>query len=248
VYAAGDTKAGVQTAAFNLPNDERVVKEKGTKRVMLKNVQQAKFDKVLRPIAAQALDPAQLPDLSFDAFFTHILAHELMHGLGPHNIRIQERATTPRLELQEVYSAIEEAKADITGLWALQYLIDKGVVDKAMEKPLYTTFLASAFRSIRFGIDEAHGRARRLQLNVLLDAGAFKVDPKTGKFAVDFRARPGRRSEPDARPADHRGRRRQGEGASDARPLRGPAAGSAAHARALESVPVDIEPLFATQP
>ena len=133
VFSSGEGNSGVQTAAFNLPNDERVVKEKGSKRVMLKNVQEAKFNKTLIPISSVVLDQAQRSDLSFDSFFTHILAHELMHGLGPHNITVGGKQTTVRKQLQELYSAIEEAKADITGLWALQYLIDKGVVEKSME-------------------------------------------------------------------------------------------------------------------
>ncbi len=184
VFTSGDANRGVQTAAFNLPNDERVVKEKGSKRVMLKNMQEAKFEKVLVPIAAVALPEGDRKDLSFDAFFTHILMHELMHGLGPHNITVAGRATTVRQEMKEVGSTLEEAKADISGLWALQYLLDKGVVDKAMERPMYTTFLASCFRSIRFGLTEAHGRGIALQLNTLIDAGAFKVDPD-GTFTVD---------------------------------------------------------------
>jgi len=184
VFTAGDANRGVQTAAFNLPNDERVVKEKGSKRVMLKNVQEAKFQKVLVPIAAVALPAADRKDLSFDAFFTHILMHELMHGLGPHNVTVAGRASTVRQEMKELGSTLEEAKADISGLWALQYLIDKGVIEKAMERPMYTTFMASCFRSIRFGLTEAHGRGIALQLNSLLDAGGFKVNPD-GTFVVD---------------------------------------------------------------
>ena len=184
VFTAGDANRGVQTAAFNLPNDERVVKEKGTKRVMLKNVQDAKFNRVLVPISKVALRAADQKNVSFEAFFTHILMHELMHGLGPHSITIDGRATTVRQELKETYSAIEEAKADISGLWALRELADRKLIDPAILKTMYTTFLASAFRSIRFGINEAHGRGIAVQLNYLLDAGAFTVQPG-GAFAVD---------------------------------------------------------------
>jgi tetratricopeptide (TPR) repeat protein len=184
VFAAGDGNRGVQTAAYNLPNDERVVQEKGTKRVMLKNMQDAKFNRVLVPISKVALSAADQRNLSFDAFFTHILMHELMHGLGPHNITVGGRATTVRQELKETYSAIEEAKADVSGLWALQQLADRKLIDPAIARTMYTTFLASAFRSIRFGINEAHGRGIAVQLNYLLDAGAFKVMPG-GTFAVD---------------------------------------------------------------
>ena len=184
VFTAGDANRGVQTAAFNLPNDERVVKEKGTKRVMLKNMQDAKFNRVLVPISKVALRAADQKNLSFEAFFTHILMHELMHGLGPHNIAPAGRATTVRQELKETYSAIEEAKADISGLWALRELADRKLIDPSITKTMYTTFLASAFRSIRFGINEAHGRGIAVQVNYLLDAGAFTVQPG-GTFAVD---------------------------------------------------------------
>lgn len=184
VFTAGDANHGVQTAAFNLPNDERVIREKGSKRVLLKNVQEAKFNKVLVPISKIALTAADQKDISFDAFFTHILMHELMHGLGPHDIRVNGRQTTVRQELKENYSSIEEAKADISGLFALQYLVDKGVLDKQLERTMYKTFLASAFRSIRFGVNEAHGRGIAMQLNFLLDYGAFTVN-RDGTFSVN---------------------------------------------------------------
>ena len=184
VFAAGDGNRGVQTAAYNLPNDERVVREKGTKRVMLKNMQDAKFRMVLLPISKVALPAADQAKISFDAFFTHILMHELMHGLGPHAIGVGGRQTTVRQELKETYSTIEEAKADISGLWALRQLADKKQLDPTIAKTMYTTFLASAFRSIRFGVNEAHGRGIAIQVNYLLDAGAFKVR-QDGTFTVD---------------------------------------------------------------
>ncbi len=184
VFSAGDGNRGVQTAAFNLPNDERVVKEKGTKRVMLKNMQEAKFHMVLEPIAKVALPEPQQKNVSFDAFFTHILMHELMHGLGPHSITVGGRATTVRQELKETYSTIEEAKADVSGLWALRQLADQGKVDKEIARTMYTTFLASSFRSIRFGVNEAHGRGIAIQLNYFLDQGAFVVGAD-GRFTVD---------------------------------------------------------------
>jgi hypothetical protein len=184
VFTAGDANRGVQTAAFNLPNDERVVKEKGTKRVMLKNVQEAKFRMALQPIATVALPEAQQKNVAFEAFFTHILMHELMHGLGPHNISVGGRQTTVRQELKETYSAIEEAKADVSGLWALKQLADQGKIDKEIARTMYTTFLASSFRSIRFGVNEAHGRGIAIQLNYFLDQGAFAVGPD-GRFTVD---------------------------------------------------------------
>ena len=185
VFSSGEGNSGVQTAAFNLPNDERVVKEKGSKRVMLKNVQDAKFNKTLIPISRVVLDASDQSALAFDSFFTHILCHELMHGLGPHNISINGQETTPRKQLKELYSAIEEAKADMTGLWALQYMIDRGIIEKSMERTLYTTYLASMFRSVRFGITEAHGRGVALQFNYLTDEGAIKFNEAKGTFSID---------------------------------------------------------------
>ena len=184
IFAAGDANRGVQTAAFNLPNDERVVREKGAKRVMLKNVQDAKFAKTLVPISKIVLSAADQKDLSFEAFFTHIVVHELMHGLGPHNITVGGRPTTVRQQLKETYSFLEEAKADISGLFAIQHMIDKGVMPKALEQSLYTTYLASAFRSIRFGVSEAHGKGIAVQLNFLLEQGAFTV-ASDGTFSLD---------------------------------------------------------------
>jgi hypothetical protein len=154
IFCSGDANHGVQTAAYNLPNDERIARERGTKRVMLKNVQEAKFSKVLVPIGQVALSSNDRGRISFEAFFTHILMHELMHGLGPHQIS-----------------------------GALQRLVDKGVLDKSLEGTMYVTFLASAFRSIRFGTSEAHGKGVALQLNTLLDEGAVRVAPD-GTFAV----------------------------------------------------------------
>lgn len=184
VFASGDANHGVQTAAFNLPNDERVVAEKGSKRVLLKNFQEAKFSNVLVPIAGVALSPADRALVSFEPFFTHILMHELMHGLGPQTIRIDGRETTVRQELKELNGPLEEAKADISGLWALQYLMDKGVIDKKQERSMYVTFLASSFRTLRFGLTAAHAKGMALQLNYLLDAKAVNVNAE-GQFSLD---------------------------------------------------------------
>jgi hypothetical protein len=184
VFSSGDANRGVQTAAFNLPNDERVIAEKGSKRVMLKNNQEAKFTMVLVPISKVALSARDQQAVAFDAFFTHILMHELMHGLGPHNITVGGRATTVRQEFKETYSAMEEAKADVSGLFALQFLVDRGKLDKKFEQTMYTTYLASMFRSIRFGINEAHGRGVAMQLNYFLDNGGVTV-ATDGTFAVN---------------------------------------------------------------
>jgi Peptidase family M49 len=193
ILCSGDADKGVATAAYNLPNDERVVNQKGSKRVMLKNVQEAKFRSVLLPIARRML-PAAARDVNFESFFTHIVAHELMHGLGPHQIKVDGRDTTPRAELKERYSAIEEAKADITGLFALQYLMDHAQAmklssvlpfDEAAQRQLYTTYLASMFRTLRFGLNDAHGKGMAIQFNYLMDKGAFSQQPDQ-TFALDL--------------------------------------------------------------
>ncbi len=194
ILGAGDGAHGVQTAAYNLPNDERVVQQKGSKRVMLKNVQEAKFHSVLQPIARRTLSKLAMVDLSFEMFFTHTLAHELMHGLGPHQIKVQGRDTSPRDELKELYSAIEEAKADVTGLFALQYMMEHAKkmglekvlpFDDAAQRQLYTTYLASAFRSLRFGLGDAHGKGMAVQFNYLMDKGAFRQQGD-GTFTVNM--------------------------------------------------------------
>jgi hypothetical protein len=194
VFSAGDGAHGVQTAAYNLPNDDKVVQQKGAKRVMLKNIQQAKFKSILEPISRVVLQPAAQKDLSFELFFTHIVAHELSHGLGPHQIKINGRETNPRLELKELYSAIEEAKADVTGLFALQHLMtqaDKGAIQAPLphgpeaERQLYTTYLASSFRTLRFGLQDAHAKGMAVQFNYFLDKGAFVANPD-GTFSVNL--------------------------------------------------------------
>jgi hypothetical protein len=184
VFSSGDGNRAVQTAAYNLPNDERVTAAKGSKRVMLKNNQEAKFRMVLQPISKVALSAADQQNVSFDAFFTHILMHELMHGLGPHSITVNGRATTVRQEMKELSSVVEEAKADVSGLFALQFLVDRGKLDKTYQQTMYTTYLASMFRSIRFGLTEAHGRGVALQLNYFLDHGGVTV-AQDGTFTVD---------------------------------------------------------------
>jgi hypothetical protein len=191
VYGAGDGNMGVQTAAYNLPNDERIIRQRGSKRVMLKNVQEAKFEATLTPISKLVLRPADQKDLDFDSFFTHILAHEIMHGLGPHATTQNGQSSTPRQDLKDTYSTIEEAKADVTGLWALAYMMDKGQLKDSLgqgaaaERKLYNTYLASGFRTLHFGLTDSHARGMAIQMNYLLDKGGF-VSHGDGTFSVDF--------------------------------------------------------------
>ncbi|HWQ52602.1 MAG TPA: hypothetical protein VN442_02885 [Bryobacteraceae bacterium] len=246
VFSAGDGNHGVQTAAFNLPNDERVVREKGAKQVMLKNVQEAKFRAVLTPIAAGVLPPAERSALSFDAFFTHILAHELSHAIGPRDIVVAGRKTTPRQELKELYSPIEEAKADVTGLFMLDYLIERGLAEGNM-RDIHTTYLASNFRSVRFGVHEAHGKGTAVQFNYFLDKGAYIARPD-GTFAVDH-ARIKGAVRDLARDlltmeavGDYAAAREMLDQLAVIRPEMQKALDR------MHDIPVDIEPLFVTQP
>ncbi|KZV31729.1 nudix hydrolase 3 [Dorcoceras hygrometricum] len=185
VYNAGDVK-GPQTVAFNLPNDERIVKDRGTSMVMLKNVSESKFKLILQPISEVCISPEQRKYVDFDSFFTHTICHECCHGIGPHTIQLPNgQASTVRLELQELHSALEEAKADIVGLWALRFLVDKELLPETLIKSMYVSFLAGCFRSVRFGLEEAHGKGQALQFNYLFEKGAF-VQYHDGTFSVDF--------------------------------------------------------------
>ena len=186
VFSAGDTKAGIQTLAFNLPNDERVREAKGSKKVLLKNLHEAKFEKLLKPIALRIMNRDQLPYVTFAGFFNHTLMHEISHGLGPGNIVVNGRKTTVKLELKETYSSIEECKADVLGMYNDLYMIEKGVYPKSFEKEIWATFLAGIFRSIRFGINEAHGAGNALIFNYLLEKGGYEYDPNTKMVSVNW--------------------------------------------------------------
>jgi hypothetical protein len=247
VFSAGDGEHGVQTAAYNLPNDERVITQKGSKRVMLKNVQEAKFHSTLEPISKRVLPPASQADLNFESFFTHILAHELSHGIGPHQITVNGRQTTPRLEMKELYSAIEEAKADVTGLFMLQLLADHKLIPggAVFERRLYTTFLASTFRTLRFGLKDAHGKGMAMQVNYLTDKGGF-VARADGRFEVNFEKIKGAVRDLDhdlltlEALGDYAGAKRMLDELGVIRPSMQKAL------NALGDIPVDIKPVFAT--
>ena len=187
VYSAGDTRAGIQTIAFNLPNDERVREAKGSKKVLLRNVMKAKFDRILVPIAEELVAEDQLGDLTAESFFLHTLWHEMSHGLGPGKITVDGRDTEVRLELKETYSTIEEAKADAMGEWDIFMLTraGKGNLPASIFKEQATTYLAGLFRSVRFGIGEAHGQANAIQFNYLMEKKAISVDEATGRFSID---------------------------------------------------------------
>jgi len=192
VYTSGDTRAGVQTMAFNLPNDERVREAKGSKKVLLKNVGEAKFNHSLVPIAKTVVDPSLLPLITFDAYFNNILMHEVSHGLGPGIISNPDGTkTNVNLALKETYSVIEECKADVLGVYNTLYLISRGLLTEDLRAKTEATSIAGIFRSVRFGIEEAHGRANMIQFNFLREAGAYTYDSATGLFGVDSDRFPG---------------------------------------------------------
>ena len=184
VYYAGDCNAGSKTIAINLPNDETVQLEKGTRRLQLKNAMKAKFDQILSPIAQILIDAKQRQHVTFDAFFANTMFHEVSHGLGIKNT-IAGNGTV-RQALKEQASALEEAKADVLGLYMITALHDRGELGDAALKDNYVTFVASIFRSIRFGATSAHGRANLMAFNFLREGGAFKEDDATGAYTIDF--------------------------------------------------------------
>ncbi len=184
IYYAGQANAGAKTIAINLPNDEQVQLKKGTRRLQLKNVMQAKFDKIMMPIAKALIADDQLPLLNFNAFFENTMFHEVAHGLGIKNT-LGGKGTV-RLALKERFSAVEEGKADILGLYMVQTLNKQGQLPGEDVRGNYVSFLASLFRSVRFGGADAHGRANIAAFNFLQQQGAFTRNAGTGKYRVDF--------------------------------------------------------------
>lgn len=187
VLAAGDCKAGVQTSAFVLPNDERIREKKGTKKVFLKNIMEAKFNKSLVPIARRVLTPDDAAAVSFFAYFNETILHEICHVLGLNYITLADGTkTTVNKALRDLQSCIEEAKADVVGVWNVPLLMEIGWIPRDKAREVYTTYLAGMFRAMRFGVTEAHGLGSLIQFNFLREKGAFVHDPATGTFRVDF--------------------------------------------------------------
>lgn len=184
VYYAGDSNAGSKTIAINLPNDEEVQLDKGTRRLQLKNAMQAKFEKILEPIATELIDESQRKYITFDAFFANTMFHEVAHGLGIKNT-IDGRSTV-REAMLDLASTMEEGKADILGLYMITELHKAGELGDVDLRDYYTTFMASIFRSIRFGASNAHGRANIVRFNYFLDEDAFVRESETGTYRVDY--------------------------------------------------------------
>jgi len=184
IYYAGHSNAGSKTIAINLPNDEEVQLTKGTRRLQLKNAMKAKFDHILIPISKELIAPEDLSNVTFDAFFTNVMFHEVAHGLGIKSVIDSDQTVSNAL--QEYASALEEGKADILGLYMVTQLFNKGVLDEGQLKDYYTTFLAGIFRSVRFGASSAHGKANMIRFNYFEENEAFNRDDN-GKYSVDMK-------------------------------------------------------------
>ncbi|MCK5401535.1 MAG: Zn-dependent hydrolase [Flavobacteriaceae bacterium] len=182
VFYAGDCNSGSKTIAINLPNDEEVQLQKGTRRLQLKNAMRAKFDKILVPISEYLIDESQRKHITFDAFFANTMFHEVAHGLGIKNT-INGKGTV-RTALKEHSSALEEGKADVLGLYMVQQLHEKGEIDGDM-KDYMTTFITSIFRSVRFGASSAHGKANMIRFNFFKEKGAFTRN-EDGTYKVNY--------------------------------------------------------------
>lgn len=183
IYYAGHSNAGSKTIAINLPNDERVQLEKGTRRLQLKNAMRAKFDNILVPIADTLIVPEQREHITFDAFFANTMFHEVAHGLGIKNTL--DGSNTVRGALKEHASALEEGKADILGLYMVQSLLEKGEITEGTLKDYYVTFMAGIFRSVRFGASSAHGKANMIRFNFFAEQGAFEKT-EAGLYSVNM--------------------------------------------------------------
>jgi hypothetical protein len=184
VYYAGECNAGSKTIAINLPNDERVQIKKGTRKLQLKNAMRYKFDKILVPISNVLIDKEQREYIKFDAFFENTMFHEVAHALGIKET-INDKGTV-RNALKEYYSPVEEGKADIIGLYLVKQLVEMGEMNDKELMDNYVTFMASIFRSIRFGAASSHGKANMMRFNYFKEQGAFTRDPDTGTYHVDF--------------------------------------------------------------
>jgi hypothetical protein len=186
VFTSGDARRSVQTIAFNLPNDERVRKEKGAKKVLLRNAIETKFEQILRPIAERTPSDTQQKYLSAEAFFQSVLFHELSHSLGPAFVLNDEAKGEVRKALGANYSPIEECKADVAGVYNILFMIQKGEFPKAFREQVLVSSFIGLLRSVRFGIGEAHGRGAAVQINRFLEAGGAAWDPAQGRFTVDL--------------------------------------------------------------
>jgi len=181
---AGDLRHGYQAVADNLPNDPRIHEQKGTKKIFFKNFMDARVNEVILPLAARIMDPAQAKRASAEGYLATTVMHEICHGLGPAFARVNGKNVSIREAIGRTFSALEEAKADVVGMLALRWLVDKGVLPKERLEEYYASELAGIFRTVRFGTGEAHGRAEMMEFNYYSEQGAFVKT--NGRYRVDF--------------------------------------------------------------
>src|SRR5688572_21866389 len=185
VHGGGDNVPGVQTIAFNLPNDERVREAKGAKKVILRNVLGAKYERILKPMGSLILVPEQAGNVTQRYMFMETLFHELAHSLGPGTITVNGRETTVDKELKEIAGGFEEAKADVMGAFNIMHMMDKGVIPAAERPQIRATYVAGLFRAMRFGVGEAHGRGAAMQYRYLREKGVLGWDRQAKRFRID---------------------------------------------------------------
>jgi hypothetical protein len=188
-FRAGDLRHGYQAVADNLPNDPRIHKEKGTKKIFFKNYMDARVREVILPLAAKVMDPVQAKQASAEGYMAASVMHEICHGLGPAYARRGGHEVSIREAMAGAFSGLEESKADVVGVVALKWLIDKGVLKKERLEEYYTSYVAGIFRTVRFGTGEAHGRAEMMEFNYLSSEGAIVAS--SGRYKVDFAKMPG---------------------------------------------------------
>ncbi|MBI1804636.1 MAG: hypothetical protein HY033_08680 [Ignavibacteriae bacterium] len=187
IMRKGEAIVGYQAVATNLPNDPAVHEKKGTKKTFWKNMFAARFNTIIKPVSVRLIDPSQQQYLSDEGFFQVVLMHEICHAVGPRVVKVgPKKGTAANAAIGPNYSPLEEEKADIAGLHSLAMLIDKGVIDKNREREFYTSYLGSLFRSIRFGLNEAHGKAAAIELNYLVKQGSIMYAQSTRRWSIDF--------------------------------------------------------------
>jgi hypothetical protein len=190
-YRSGDLRHGYQAVADNLPNDPRIHAEKGTKKIFFKNFMDARVNYVVLPIGKLLMRPDQANLASMDGYLAVVVMHEMSHGLGPAYARVNGKQADIRESIGPIYSGLEEAKADIVGLYGLDWLMNKGVLPKSRARDYYASHVAGIFRTVRFGVAEAHAKAEMMEFNYFVEQGAITRDARTGRYAIDFAKMPG---------------------------------------------------------
>jgi hypothetical protein len=189
-FRGGDLRHGYQAVADNLPNDARIHEQKGTKKIFFKNYMDARVNDIILPLAKRIMDPQQAAQASADGYMASTVMHEICHGLGPAYARTSSGKKDIREAISDVYPGLEEAKADVVGMFGLKFLIDKGVLPKEREQEYYASYVAGIFRTIRFGVGEAHGRAEMMEFNYLSEQNAITRN-SSGRYQIDYAKIPG---------------------------------------------------------